>query len=64
MVSAPSLNSFKNRLDKCWGTQDIKFSDYRSDIVTGDVTSVREEETTESGTEEATRNPDPEINAR
>ena len=31
MVSAPSLNSFKNRLDKFWSNQDIMFN-YKSKL--------------------------------
>ena len=31
VVSAPSLNSFKNRLDKCWKNQSCLY-DYKSDI--------------------------------
>ena len=48
VVSAPSLNSFKNRLDKFW--KEYKFtaeaSQIKSHYSTGDVTSDNEDQST------------------
>ena len=52
IVMAPSLNSFKNRLDKYWKDQKLYYEDYRAII---DGSHVRKESITEneeSGEEE------------
>ena len=33
VVTSPSLNAFKNRLDKYWEKQDIVYEDFKADIL-------------------------------
>ena len=63
-VSAPTLNTFKNRLDRCWGTQEIMYNDYRANIESGDVINLSGDEDSESRREEAGADPDLENLAR
>jgi hypothetical protein len=53
-VNAPTLNTFKNRLDRYWKNQDLYFNNYKSDIqrdchVTSECLGV---ESVESGEED------------
>ena len=49
VVTAPSINSFKNRLDKHWQNQEVLYDNYRAEInvITGtgdtDKRSINEE---------------------
>jgi hypothetical protein len=54
VVNAPTLNTFKNRLDRYWKNQDLYFNNYKSDIQWDcDVTSeCLEVESVESGEED------------
>ena len=40
VVKAPSLNAFKNRLNKNWPKQDIVYEDYKCQISGSDVNPV------------------------
>jgi hypothetical protein len=52
VVNAPTLNTFKNRLDRYWKNQDLFFNNYKSDIqwdchVTNKCLEVESEESGE-----------------
>jgi hypothetical protein len=52
VVNAPTLNTFKNRLDRYWKNQDLFFNNYKSDIqwdchVTNECLEVESEESGE-----------------
>jgi len=52
-VTAPTLNTFKNRLDKFWENQEIVYEDFKADIALGSQVNLAEmEEEAESGIEE------------
>ena len=36
IVTAPSINSFKNRLDRYWSNQDIMYDDFKAKITESD----------------------------
>ena len=52
VVSAATLNSFKNRLDKHWSNQEIKY-DFKAKITGGNVTKNEATEEYESNIEES-----------
>jgi hypothetical protein len=52
IVMAPSLNSFKKRLDKYWKDQKLYYEDYRAIIDGSHVRSESLTENEESGEEE------------
>jgi hypothetical protein len=58
VIAAPSVNSFKHRLDKFWANQDIKYS-YRADI-TSDGQPFEVDSDVESGEEDREEGPVPE----
>ena len=51
VVTAPSLNAFKNRLDKHWSNQPIMYENYKSKIDVGIVTKDIPDEEAESSIE-------------
>ena len=51
VVTAPSLNAFKNRLDKHWSNQPIMYDEYKSKIDVGIVTKDIPDEESESSIE-------------
>jgi hypothetical protein len=51
-VNAPSINSFKNRLDKHWKDEEMYYANYKADILGSRVTYREIEEIQESGEEE------------
>ena len=51
VVTAPSLNAFKNRLDKHWSNQPIMYDDYKSKLDGGIVTKDNPDEESESSIE-------------
>ena len=57
---APSLNSFKNRLDKYWKDQQLYYEDYRAIIDGSHVRNESINENEESGEEEPEQGPVPE----
>jgi hypothetical protein len=52
IVNAPSINSFKNRLDKHWKDEELYYANYKADISRSRVTYREIEEIQESGEEE------------
>ena len=32
IINAPSINTFKNRLDKHWGSEDLYYDDFKAEI--------------------------------
>ena len=36
VVNTPSVNSFKNRLDKYWNTHNVKYDDFKAKLSQGD----------------------------
>ena len=51
IVNAPSINSFKNRLDTHWKDEELYYANYKVDISGSRVTYREIEETQESGEE-------------
>jgi hypothetical protein len=51
-VNAPSINSFKNRLDKHWKDEELYYANYKADISGSRVTYREIEEIQDSGEEE------------
>ncbi|KAK3099864.1 hypothetical protein FSP39_010887 [Pinctada imbricata] len=51
VVSATTLNTFKNRLDKYWSNQNIMYDDFKAKIVGGNVTDINIKEDDESSIE-------------
>ena len=54
IVNAPSINSFKNRLDKHWKDEELYYANYKADISGSRVTYREIEEIQESGDEKTT----------
>jgi hypothetical protein len=52
IVNAPSINSFKNRLDKHWKDEELCYANYKADISGSRVMYREIEEIQESGEEE------------
>ena len=52
IVNAPSINSFKNRLDKHWKDEELYYANYKADISGSHVTYREIEEIQESDEEE------------
>jgi hypothetical protein len=52
IVNAPSINSFKNRLDKHWKDEELYYANYKADISGSRVTYREIEEIQDSGEEE------------
>jgi len=52
IVNAPSINSFKNRLDKHWKDEELYYANYKADISGRRVMYREIEEIQESGEEE------------
>ena len=52
IMNAPSINSFKNRLDKHWKDEQMYYANYKADISGSRVTYREIEEIQESGEEE------------
>ena len=52
IVNAPSINWFKNRLDKHWKDEELYYANYKADISGSRVTYREIEEIQESGEEE------------
>jgi hypothetical protein len=51
-LNAPSINSFKNRLDKHWKDEELYYANYKA-VISGRRMTYREiEEIQESGEEE------------
>ena len=50
--NAPSINSFKTRLDKHWKDEELYYANYKADIPGSHVTYREIEEIQESGEEE------------
>ena len=48
----PSINSFKNRLDKHWKDEELHYANYKADISGSCVTYREIKEIEESGEEE------------
>ena len=55
VVSAKTLNSFKNQLDKWWKHQDIVYN-YKACLITGTKTKVNEESSEEDHAEPVLEN--------
>jgi hypothetical protein len=49
IVNAPSINSFKNRLDKHWKDEELYYANYKADISGSRVTYREIEESGEEG---------------
>ncbi|KAK3090353.1 hypothetical protein FSP39_011129 [Pinctada imbricata] len=57
VISAKTLNTFKNRLDKYWEGQEVKFDNYRASITTGSHKfNLQDESSKEDLTEPALEN--------
>ncbi|KAK3087457.1 hypothetical protein FSP39_006147 [Pinctada imbricata] len=57
VISAKTLNTFKNRLDKYWEGQEVKFDNYRASITTGSHKfKLQDESSKEDLTEPALEN--------
>ena len=53
IVTAPSKNTFKNRLDKYWKDQDLLYDNYKAEIRMGSgETNIKWNEEKESGEED------------